>query len=693
MPIFEPMNFVHPWFLIALSALAIPLIIHLFSFRRYKRVFFPNVRFLKELKEETRSHSRLKHLLILLMRLLAISMLVLAFAQPFIPADERKQVTTGPQAIHVFIDNSFSMESRGSTGSLIEEAKRTATDIIKSYKASSQFQILTNDFEAKHQRYYSKEEALNIITAIKATPLSRTAEEITTRIKDLIYSRKVSEPSVFLISDFQSSSFDPDFFKSDTTLTLNLLPVTIDKAKNVFLDSCWFVDPVRRKGKREEIWVRIRNESTEELENVPLKLFINGQQKALNSFDLEAGQTKDTMLTYVSEQTGIHQGKIQLTDHPITFDDALFFSYKVLKNVNVLIANGKEENLFLNSLLRSDSSFRITVSEEKRLDYSRFNAYQLLILNEPENITSGLASELNKFMDNGGSVLVIPSPSSNGYPEFLSGFGIAVSPIDTARTRVTYLNSEHPLLSGVFEKKPENIDLPEVRKHFVIRGGSRSNFDPVMRLSDGSVFLGQSAKGKGKLYFIASPLREEHSTFVKHALFVPVIYNIALFSVPGSRLYFTAGRDEALIADTGNVHSEQVFRIKADTGKFEILPEHRRNETRSTLYLHNSIVHAGNYSLWLGEKRIQGCSFNYDRKESILNFLSKDELDDLAEKNRNIRIIDTAKAGATVSIEELSEGKRLWKYFIILTLIFILVEILIIKFWKNEAPVKVRTNS
>ena len=82
------MQFVNPGFLFGLFAIAIPVIIHLFNFRRFRKVYFTNVEFIQELKKETQKQSRLKHLLILLLRILAIVALVLAFARPYIPVKE-----------------------------------------------------------------------------------------------------------------------------------------------------------------------------------------------------------------------------------------------------------------------------------------------------------------------------------------------------------------------------------------------------------------------------------------------------------------------------------------------------------------------------------------------------------------------------------------------------------------------------
>ena len=121
------MQFLYPTFLFALSAIAIPIIIHLFYFRRFKKVYFTNVRFLKEVKEETSARQKLRNLLVLLLRCLAIAFLVFAFAQPFIPRDV--EVKQGQQAVSVFVDNSFSMSAMSQDVPLLENAKQKAKEI------------------------------------------------------------------------------------------------------------------------------------------------------------------------------------------------------------------------------------------------------------------------------------------------------------------------------------------------------------------------------------------------------------------------------------------------------------------------------------------------------------------------------------------------------------------------------------
>ena len=167
------MSFVFPSFLFALSAISIPVIIHLFNFRKFKKISFTNVRFIREVKRDTQSKSKLKHLIILLMRILAVAFLVFAFAQPFIPVS-KTAVVESERAISVYIDNSFSMDAVGQNGTLLEQAKSKAAEIVKAYKPSDKFQLLTNDFEARHQRLMNREEFLQQLDEVKIAAIKYT---------------------------------------------------------------------------------------------------------------------------------------------------------------------------------------------------------------------------------------------------------------------------------------------------------------------------------------------------------------------------------------------------------------------------------------------------------------------------------------------------------------------------------------
>ena len=218
------MNFTYPAFLFALSAIAIPIIIHLFNFRKFKTVYFSNVRFLKEVKQETQAKSKLKHLLVLASRILAITFLVLAFAQPYLPLENRK-VIIGDKVVSIFVDNSFSMEAINKNGTLLDEAKKKALEILSAYKPTDQFQLLTNDFEGKHQRLVSKEEFADLLDEVKISPASRSISEIISRQNDLLAQADSRNRIAFILSDLQKSRADLSNIKNDTSIRVNFVPL------------------------------------------------------------------------------------------------------------------------------------------------------------------------------------------------------------------------------------------------------------------------------------------------------------------------------------------------------------------------------------------------------------------------------------------------------------------------------------
>lgn len=209
------LKFVYPEFLFALSLLAIPVIIHLFNFRRYKKIFFTNVRFLKEVTEETTSRSKIKHWLVLLSRLLAVTFLVMAFSQPYLPKQLNTKISNN-RAISIFVDNSYSMEANGREGTLLQEAKSKAIQVASAYQPSDQFQLLTCDFDPVHQRLVNKEEFISMLDQIKTSSSVRSTSEIISRQHDALQQANANEKSSFLISDFQKSTTDLNQCKPDS---------------------------------------------------------------------------------------------------------------------------------------------------------------------------------------------------------------------------------------------------------------------------------------------------------------------------------------------------------------------------------------------------------------------------------------------------------------------------------------------
>jgi hypothetical protein len=685
------MNFSNPAFLFALSAIAIPIIIHLFNFRKFKTVYFSNVRFLKEVKQETQAKSKLKHLLVLAARILAISFLVFAFAQPYIPSDNKKAIV-GEKAISIFIDNSFSMDAINKNGTLLDEAKKRAKEIVSAYKPTDRFQLFTNDFEGKHQRLLNKEEFTEQIDEVKISPATRTIKEISARAFDVLQQSGIKNKQLFVLSDFQKSVSDVQLIKNYTSIAVKLIPLVANEKSNVYIDTCWFETPVRQLNQVEKLHVRIKNVSEKVLENNSIKLFINNTQKTPASFSMDKNSETEVVLSFASRESGIQHCQIELNDFPVTFDDQFYFSFEVAKNIPVLAINGKEsgtDNAYLSKLFGSDSLFVFKSVAENQLDYAALATNRLIVLNELKSISSGLSLELKRFMENGGSVLVFPAKDIEltTYKEFcLTNRANYYEKLDTANTKVDKINLEHPIYKDVFDKKTfsaTNLDLPKVNEYYALSKTTRSNEEYLLKLQNGNNFLSKYTVGKGKLYLSAVGINSNFSNLGKHALFVPTLYKIAIYSQTSTPLFYTISNDE-IIETNAVVVGENAFHIKNVNNSFDIIPEHKTMDSKLLIYTHNQINNAGNYNLLSDKTVVTGLSFNFNRKESDLTCYTMEELNEQLSKNnlQNFATIESSQKSLTSTLTELDQGKKLWKLCIILALVFFAAEVLLLRFMK-----------
>jgi len=681
------MSFLNPYFLFGLLAIAVPIIIHLFNFRRYKKVYFTNVRFLKEVQQETKKKSQLRHLIVLALRILAIASLVLAFAQPYIPLSQN---TTNPQAVNyisIYLDNSLSMQAEGGRGSLLEEAKVKASEIISAYRSADHYQLLTNDFEARHRQFLTREEFLAMLREVEWSPVSRSLPEVARRQAESFSEISGTSKIAYVISDFQKSTSQLALFDPDTTISCYMVPVKSNKSDNLSIDTCWFESPVHLAGQKVKLFVSVKNNADIMAEKVPLKLTINNTQKAVSSFDIAPGSSAGTIITYVDKEPGIHHGVIEISDSPVTFDDKFYFSYDIQTSVPVLCINGQQSNVFLNSLLAEDSAFSFHNVSVNQVDYNSLASYNLIIINEIPAVSSGLSEELHKFVNSGGHLLVVPGENMEigNYQSFLTVVNSNYyTTLNKLPQKIAEINLQHPIYSDVFESVPQNIDLPQVSSYFSMSRLSRSAQDYLMKLQNGEPFLSVQDCGSGKVFLLSVPLRAEYSNFPKHALFVPTIYKIAMMSRMQSRLYYIIGRDQQVEVPTMlNDEKDMVLKLKNTAGNDEVIPQLQNYNGHITLVLNDQVRNHGNYIL-SNNGPVTGLAFNYSKDESDMKCYSPEEITAFIDKNnlKNTKLLEGKAKSLSVVVSELNQGIKLWKTFVLLALLFLALEVVLLRLWK-----------
>jgi len=686
MYLWPPMKFVNPLFFWALLSLTIPIIIHLFHFRTFKTVYFTNVKFLKALREETQSRSRLKHLLVLIARCLALVALITAFAQPYIPAS--KKTVSGAKSISIYIDNSFSMDAQGESSSLLELAKKHALEIASSYKPADKFQLLTNDFEGKHQRFVTLEQFGQLVQEVKPSPAYRGIKSVIGRQRNLLSKEENKNKIVYILSDFQKNSSIIEGMPSDTSILYNFVHLKASIEDNISIDSLWFENPYRDIVKNDQISFALQNYSNKKITDFPINLYFKNLQKGIQSTSLGPDSVFNSFINFKIDEPGVQTGSLKINDFPITFDDTFYFSYEVQKKINILSINGTNYNTAIGLLFKENEAFEFNEQQEDRLDYSSLSRFQILILNQVREISTGLGQEIKKYTDNGGCILIFPSPDMDliSYKYLTDLLNIqSYTSLINLNQKVDQINYQHDIYDDVFEKKPDNIDLPFVIKYFPINGNSSITGEQVMRFQNGDAFLKEFQLKKGKVFLSAVSLSETFSNFSKHALFIPTLYKIGLYSRPFKKLYYTIGDGLPLIIPQIPLNGDVTFKIKSIENNFEIIPEHRLMDGQLLIYPNNQITEAGNYFVYLGDSLISSVSFNYNRGESNPERLTQDNLTEYLEKSgiQNYNILNGAKKDLRQAVSQLDEGRPLWKYFIIATLLFLLIEILLIRYLKK----------
>lgn len=679
------MKFLHPGFLFALFAIAIPIIIHLFNFRKFKTVYFTNVRFLREVKQESQSRNKLRHLLILLARCLAIIALVMAFAQPYIPANTK--VVMGEKAVSIYLDNSFSMDALAEAGSLFDQAKKAAREIALAYKPTDRFQLITNDMEGRHMRWVNREQFVSLVDEVNISPNSPPLSEIQKKQLDMLSKSEAKLKQVYVISDLQKSQADIEMMRSDTSTEYKFVRIPSQTVNNIFIDSCWFEKPFRSINQPDELFFKVRNYATRRVENLPVSMEINGISKGIQNISIGADSSIQASISFLTTEPGIFSGSVRLSDHPIAYDNEQFFAFQVREQINVLLIAEDDKQKYFRRLYERNPGFKLEVMRPGQVDYSAFKNQQLIILNAVSELSSGFQQELSKFMSEGGHVLLFPDLKGNisSYNTWLGSLGVgSFNATLGGKDKVEKINLQHRIYDDVFEKIPDNIDLPMVNQHLQLSVLSKSKLEPVLTLQNGFPFLAQFSQGEGKFYLAACPADEQFTNFPRHAIFIPTIYKIALYSVPQARLYYTIGRNEPIPVPEYRKTSEQALKLTSLDKKFEIIPEYRFVEGKAYLYVYNQIKQSGIYTLNAGNDQIIQLAFNYDRNESDLSSWSDTEL--TAALNANgfslFNILETGRVELTEVVKQLDEGKKLWKWFVLFALLFILIEILLIRFLK-----------
>ena len=644
---------------------------------------------LKNVQQQSKRHSQLRHLIVMLLRILAIAAMVIAFAGPHIPSDNNRP-SSNISFVNVFLDNSFSMEARGAEGSLFEQGRLIARDIAMSYKPSDRFRLLSNNPFSFSRAYVSRQLFINELDKIMIDKSSMDFSEIPDKISE---DNDNKFKDLYLISDFQKKQTSVNAWKNDSLLKINLIPLIAAKQGNLFVDSVWMEVPSLQLGQTAEIFFELRNHSDKVMEDLAVSLYLGGRKKSILAVSIGAFQSAKSSFIIKLDSVGFYDARINIEDYPVVYDDDFFFSFEVQKSYDVLCIQSDKSNKDLQTYLLLDSSINLTLMQQQEIDYSAFSKNTTLILSSLTDYSSGLLSEVKQFVAKGNNLVILPA-SDNTIEQINDVYQYLnlplVETIDSAKRRMQKIDLQSAEFSDIFElvngKRglKSNTDLPYFRRIFAGKKTLSPNISVLISNESGQALVLRSKHKAGTIYSFYGSIEAQNSNFSSHAVFVPILYNLINTGRKSEQLSVFLGSTLDVVADVIYIKSGDKILMRHYSDSIEFIPQYRNILSNLILNFEQNPNTVGTYSLMINEEQHDVFSFNYNRNESYLDYYTIKDLEGLLSDKSldNVDVMNIITSNVSSQIDESTEGLKLWKLFISLAIMFLIFEVFLLRFSK-----------
>jgi len=641
------MQFKHPEILYFLLLLVIPILVHLFQLRRFKKEYFTNVKLLKELQIQTRKSSKIKKWLLLATRLLLLACLIIAFAQPFFDA---KDTTNKGNELIILLDNSFSMQAKGAKGELL---KRSIQELLEELPENQQFSLLTNS------EVFWDTDVKSIQKELQNLKYSAMPFQLDYLINQVETKKKNTKKDYVIITDAIQSESKKVLDLAENNIVYFIQPEAQNKT-NISIDKV-VISQVLDQFYELKITLQAFGETENE---VPLSVFSNNKAIAKTIAKFENQKTE---IAITIPKNDFH-GNISIEDNSLSYDNDFYLSISKPEKAKVIAIGNSDKNNFLSRIFTTDE-FTFQSTELATLDYNQIENQDAIVLNELEDLPVALGKTLKSFYEKGGNIVLIPNAKNS--PSLLNTFaknfgGLNYSQLSTSEKQITKINFSHPLYQTVFEKKVTNFQYPNVKGSFTLAGVTN-----ILQYEDNTVFVGSTTNRLGTFYAFSAPINKQNSNFQNAPLIVPTLYNMGQNQGKTGVNAYTIGENENLILET-ILAKDEVVSVQKEGYSF--IPMQQILNAKCKLSFGDYPEEAGNFEVIKTKNSLKKISFNYPRTESDLTQVTTANFENFTKVNNIATVLNDIASERT--------SNEIWKWFIIATLLFLITELLIQKFVK-----------
>lgn len=677
------MSFLYPTFLWALGALAIPIIVHFFQFRRAKKVYFTRVALLRQLEAQTQAFRSIKQWVLLVLRLVLLACLILAFAQP----QWRGSTGTGG-VVSLFLDNSRSMENPLKNTSLLDDAVVEIDDALARAGDVPRFQWWTHQSNPQYADVMPASAIQSELTSLSFAAASQSLDLMLQ--KQQLAAQKSGLPggkSFFWFSDFQQSTTQGPWGTLAADETLHLIPRQGSQNQNVWIDSVWLVQPFIRLRETNQLAVRVRNQGPQAVSQMPLRLSLNDRSVATVPVDIPANGTQDVTISFSIRAAGLHVGLLHIEDPKVVFDNDFHLVLQAAPKLEIahFIGDG-ELPAFIPAVFGDDSLFVYRRLPSRQADPGQLKRYSLVILEGVTQLSPPMLAGLLEAMREGLSVVWVPSEGTLDPKVNQALFGGKVKEQVSSLLTLEEPKAKEVFFRGIFDQSlggQTSWQLPQAQA--IWRWAAPS--ETLLTLRDGSPLLQRQRQAKqGSLYVWSTSFQKDRGSFGEHALFPAVFLKIAMESAAAKPLAYRLDQPSATVFLPGVV-GQPTIRLEGKGGEFTPT-QSWLGSTWSFTWPSNAELppgrelRAGMYRLVADNREVGRIAVNEDRRES---FLAPIPLEELAKqvKGEGTVVIHTDTSWKSLLLDD-AKGRPLWWYFVLLALLFALAEGILGRYWHQK---------
>jgi len=607
---------------------------------------------LEEVKSEKKRISTLKKRLILFSRLMALMFLVLAVSSPYFSnASLEKKPSKG---IFIYLDNSFSMESKLGSLSLLGNAKIDIEKIYEEVAEASKVYLLSNDnnFEIN-----SKKELLLELSKINLSNHLFSSDVAKARVKNLARSKNITESKILFFSDFKETINVTDSLFSD--IITYKFEYNSENENNISLDSVWISNQTISEN-IVTLKYKLSNYGNEKIEYSESFEFDNKIQQSLTK-ELKAKRDTVFEIDIKTPASKMATGVISIQDNSLDFDNRLYFSLDFSSPSKILFV-GNITNDKLNMIL-NDSFSNLESTSHNNFKFLDLSTYDFIIYSINNNVSNKETELLNDYIKSGNNLMLYPEKDLSvvSFNKVLKSLELAnVVNYSNKFFHVSDINYNDVFFDDIFQSHVSNFDYPKLVGRYLFKA---KGFKELLKFDDGSPFLIYKNYSEARVYIFLSTIFSSDKSFINYDLSIPVLYKISTekhkrklyFNVSNSSESKTAS-EELYITEENNIE------LKIEDNFFPL------QENKNGKVTMPSSLTSGLYELYSDKTIINTVAVNNNRTENIYQKTRKNNL---------------SKALIIKELKKQNNVIYLWKWCITFTILFLLMEMSIITFLKD----------